>query len=99
MRTKTDEPALQRDDTLPPKRPPAPSVDLTGGRVRPFPGHAWTEPLRPEVVLAPHRTPAITSQWGRPVGGGIRPARPAPRGRFVFYEEGQRYRHTHQDGR
>ena len=35
MRTKTDEPALQRDDVLPPKRPPAPSVDRRQGQAIP----------------------------------------------------------------
>jgi hypothetical protein len=32
MRIKSDEPAQQRDDTLPPKRPPAPSVERGQGK-------------------------------------------------------------------
>jgi hypothetical protein len=32
MRTKSDEPAQQRDDTLPPKRPPAPNIERGQGQ-------------------------------------------------------------------
>jgi hypothetical protein len=43
MRSKSDEPAQQRDDTLPPKRPPAPSLGRSTLAATYAALHSWEE--------------------------------------------------------
>ena len=61
MRAKSDEPAQQRDDTLPPKRPPAPSV-------------ARHSQITPELSHSGPRSswPPINVEVGGPLSGANR---------------------------